>query len=258
VLLQWRKPITIALTPESITINSGNKAIHTINVDETATEKSSWSQVLTELESYAATIAANKVKFVISNNYVRYAILPWQTDVFSKNDWQSLAENNLREHYGNIVDNWQVTVAMQGYGKPMIISAIDQLLINRIDTLAKQFNWTVESIEPALMSVTNQYRNKINNTSFMLMTEQQRVLVAEIDKGCLVGFSVTSPLIGQEQNESNKLIKRILKMHSAGSSFIHYFGDQGLQANSDLESAKVIPLAINPEGSAMSIMLAKS
>ena len=129
MLQQWRKSVTIALTPESIAINSGEKVSRVIELET----NSSWSQVLTELENNISSIDSQKVRFILSNNMVRYAVLPWQSDIYSQQDWQSLAENHLRNVYGAMVDSWQVNVAMQGYGHSLIISAIDHALLDRLE-----------------------------------------------------------------------------------------------------------------------------
>lgn len=258
MLQQWRKSLTIALTPDSITINSGKKVLRTLAIESASAEKSSWLPVLSELEKSAAALAKNKVKFVISNNYIRYAVLPWQEDVFSQQDWQSLAENNMRERYGNVVDSWKVTVAMQGYGKPLLVSAIDQSLLARIETIAKQFSWQIESIEPALMTVVNHYKNKIKKSSLLMLVEKQGLLLAEIAKGHVVNCSVACPPVEAMAVETKLLLKRTLNCHAVeGTTAIHYFGLTQFLPRQESELTKIKPLDLSSEAMTMSAMLAK-
>ena len=252
MLQQWRKPVTLSLTPESIAINSGDKVIRVIELQDT----SSWSQVLTELEKNVANIGSRKVRFILSNNYVRYAVLPWQSDIYSQQDWQSLAENHLRSIYGNVVDSWKVSVAMQGYGKPLIVSAIDHGLLARLEEISKQFKWQIESIEPALMTVFNHYSNKFKSNDYLVMIEPQRVLLAEMGKKCIASFSLVCPVDGEEETESNKLISRsLLLKNNKLKSKLYVFNNGGLQLN--IESKNITIGSLGVDNNPMSLMLAE-
>lgn len=255
MLQRWRKPITIALTPESISINSGEKAIQVIELQKYA-NNDSWNQALIALEKDAINIRPGRLKFILSNHYVRYAILPWQSDIYSKQDWQSLAENHLRSLYGSVVESWKISVAMQGYGKPIIISAIDLLLLERLEVLAKEFDWIVMSVEPALMTVFNHYRNSVKANGFLMMIEPERVLLAEWVKNHFVSFTISCPTSGEELAESSKLIKRNIRLKSSALPVnINVFSNNENRLNS--EAGKIIINPLNSNHAVMSSMMAE-
>ena len=252
MLQQWRKSVTIALTPESIAINSGDKVSRVIELETS----SSWSQVLAELENNGSSITSRKVRIILSNNMVRYAVLPWQSDIYSQQDWQSLAENHLRNVYGAMVDSWRVNVAMQGYGNPLIVSAIDQGLLLRLEGIAQKFNWQIDAVEPALMTVFNQYSIQLKSNDYLLMVEPQRVLLAEMDGNGIIDFSLFSPVTGQELKESNNLINRALLLQSSElKNKLHVFGVDGSQLN--IESENIMINTLGVDNSTMSSMLAE-
>jgi len=258
VLQRWRKPITVVLTPECVVINSGKKASRVIELKTSMADKSSWSQALAELEKNAATIASCRVRFILSNHYVRYAVLPWQSDIYLHQDWQSLAENYLRTVHGNVVDDWKVSVAMQGYQNPLIVSAIDNLLVTQLEQLVTQFKWTLESIEPAFMSVLNHYHHKIKNNDCLMMIEPRRTVLAEITKGCLASFTIACPPTEQDSMESTKLIKRIRVLNNnKQSTAIHLFGEQALQPKGVVENMAISSLSEHAEHSVTALMLAE-
>ncbi|NQZ53778.1 MAG: hypothetical protein HRT93_05935 [Piscirickettsiaceae bacterium] len=255
MLPQWRKPTLIAITPDSITINSGDKENRVIDTENV----SSWAQVLIKLENNAATIKPGSIRFILSNHYVRYAVLPWQPDVFSQQDWQSLAENYMRTLYGNDIDNWTIRIAMQGYGQPLVISAIDQLLLMRLEALAQQYKWTIEAIEPALMSVMNHYHHKIKKHDWLMLAEPQRLLLAEITKGALVRFTVASPTVNQQSVEALNVVKRTMKLQQEMKSrHLHVFGKDTSLAEEEVDMLKASSLSIHnkSDNTSMSEMLA--
>lgn len=254
--LQWFKPTTIALTPESITINSGAKDIRTIDVPPSSAGKSSLGHVLAEFENFTASITAKNIKFIISNQYVRYGVLPWQADVYSQQDWQSLAENHLTEIHGNVVASWKVSVAMQGFGKPLLVSAVDLHVIAQLETLAEQNSWEIESIEPALVTISN-HHHKLRNNDWLMMIEPQHAILMKMFKGRVNEISIISPQKGQESVESEKLIKRSLLLQSEVSpKAIYLFGESILLPNMLVDNIKITPLLVNQELKEMRIILA--
>lgn len=246
MLQQWRKPVSIALTPEGIAINSGAKPRFIAVQSEMLTGPSSWGTVLTELANNTAEITARRVKFILSNHYIRYAILPWQAGVFSQQDWQSLAENHMRILYGDVINSWKISVAMQGYGQPLVISAIDHLLLEGLEELASQSIWKIDAVEPAFITTSNHYHHTIKKNSWLMMIEPQRILLAEIVKDTVVRFSVVFPPIGLETNESIKLLKRGLNRQNIDvESTVYLFGDQDLLPKLSIENIKSSLLLVN-------------
>ena len=259
MLQQWRKPVSIALTPEGITINSGSKPSFISVQAEMLAGPSSWGPVLTELANNTAKIAVRRVKFILSNHYIRYAILPWQSGVFSQQDWQSLAENHMRTLYGDVINSWKISVAMQGFGQPLVISAIDYLLLTGLEELSLQANWKIDAVEPAFMTVLNHYHHTIKKNSWLMMIEPQRILLAEMVKDTVVKFSVVFPPVGLEINESIKLLKRTSNIHNMDvASTVYLFGNHELLPKLSLENIKSSLLSVKTkaENTKMSSILA--
>lgn len=247
MLRRWRKPYTVVISPEGVILNSGSKLSRLVDTQLSVSSKPvSWLQVLTEFEKNSVSLAARPIKFIISNHYVRYAVLPWQSDIYSQQDWQSLAENHLRSVHGNVVDSWKISVAMQGYGEPLLISAIDKILLTRLQDLAKQYHWTIESIVPALFSVVNHYHRKIKKEAWLMIIEPQRSVLAEIINDVIVRFTVAFPPENQEKIECFNLVRRALKSrHNADSVVISVFGEQKLFADFTRENINISPLSAN-------------
>lgn len=248
MLQLWRKPHTMVISPEGVILNSGSKISRLVDMQLSLSNKPAlWTQVLTEFEENPISVAVTSpIRVIISNHYVRYAVLPWQTGIYSQQDWQSLAENHLRSVYGNVVDGWKISVAMQGYGKPLLISAIDHTLLARLQDMASQYHWTIDVIEPALFSVVNHYRHKIKKEAWLMMVEPQRSVLAEIINDVIVQFTVAFPPESQEKTASVNLVKRALKsQHKTDSVLIAIFGESQLLVDFNMENITLAPLSAN-------------
>ena len=136
MLRSWGKPATIALAPEGMAFRPAAAAAGDIRWLTSGTASRSWDIHLTELSGMAAELDVRHVRFILSSQFVRYAVLPWQASVFSGQDWQALGEHHLRKLFGGIAEAWEVRVALQGYGESVVICAIDRALLFRLKEIA--------------------------------------------------------------------------------------------------------------------------
>jgi len=173
------------------------------------TTSRSWESLLAELTAIAAELQIRHVRFILSSQFVRYAVLPWQPGVFSGQDWQALGEHHMRKLYGAVAESWEVRVAMQGHGESAVVCAIDRALLSRLEDIASEFGWVVHGIEPALMAVFNHHRQAMPATDhWLLLAEPQRLLLAEVANGQWQQFSVVSPPAGQESDACIAMVER--------------------------------------------------
>jgi hypothetical protein len=211
VLRPWGKPATIALAPEGIAFRPAGAPAADIRLLASQQTARSWDGRLTELSGMASELDVRRVRFILSSQYVRYAVLPWQEGIYSGQDWQALGEHHFRKMFGGIAETWEVRVALQGYGESVVICAIDRSLLSGIKEIAAQFHWAVHGIEPALMAVFNRHRREMTQEDYLLMlAEPQRLVLAEVAEGKWRRFAVASPPAGQEGQESVGMIERAL------------------------------------------------
>lgn len=210
MLRPWSKPVTLVLAPEGIALRTAGGEVQLLSTQ--ATERS-WESLLAELAEKAAELDLSDVRFVLSNHFVRYVVLPWQQGVFSSRDWQSLGEHHLRKVFGIVAEGWEVRVALQEHGESVVVCAIDRLLLDRIEAISAQHHWKVHGIEPALMAVFNYYRHELKAADFwLLLAEPQRLILAEVSAGQWKRFSVASPPSGQEQGEGLAMMERAMRV----------------------------------------------
>lgn len=134
-------------------------------------------------------LAGRKIKIILSNSWVRYLVVPWQQHVYAQKDWLALAQNLMRERYGARSADWDVQISMQGYRQPVLAAAIDRQLAEGLDRLAEQHRWQLQGIEPAFAALVNRYPRHWRGDSWLMIVEQNRLLLAESKAGVWQRFS---------------------------------------------------------------------
>lgn len=102
-----------------------------------------------------------RLRCVVGGDAVRYAVVPWNDELSSPQQRQRLAEQCLRETYGDTALGWTVSQHSDRHGTATLACAIDKTLIDRLDAVAQARGLTLASIQPVLMHAFNQVRRRI-------------------------------------------------------------------------------------------------
>lgn len=207
MLLPWSKRSTIALGANGLAIKHNN-ALPVVLA--TADDCYQNAKVMTDaLIAVADTVEADAVEFVVSNHFVRYIVLPWQGGVVSRQDWIALAQHAFRKQFGAVAEQWDVRVSLAAYGQSVVACAIEQSLINSLQTIASEQGWQLAVIEPVLMTLM-QTLTLQKEKVWVLIGEPERVLLATYIDGEWKSFAMINPPKGLEITQSHQLIKRLL------------------------------------------------
>ncbi len=161
--------------------------------------------VVEVLQQHAALLEGQKIRLVLSNAFVRFAVLPWREGVIGRQDWLGLAQHAFRQDYGNAAETWNIRVSLGAYGEPVIASAIDKTFYDGLIAAANQIGFTWHSIAPLAMGLLNRQR-----TAWLLIAEPQHLLLCQTAQGQLQQVSVASPPTGQESLVAQQMIARAL------------------------------------------------
>lgn len=225
--LPWFKSSTIALAPEGIALREAGS--DNIRLLKTMASPAAWETLLAELRSMADGLGLRRVRFILSSQFVRYAVLPSQAGVVSGRDWQGLGEQYLHKLYGAVADNWEVRVSLQEVGEPVVACAIDRTFIAALEEVAHGAHWQIDGMEPVLMAVVNQYRRALPASHWLLLAEPQRVLLAEVMDGQWQRFSVALPPAGEEKQAGANMMERAMQHHDGKApAQLACFGESAL------------------------------
>lgn len=203
---------TIALAADGIALRETGKTAQMLASADT--HYISRLELTNALKSVASNIKAKRVRFVISNHFVRYGVLPWQAGVSARQDWLALAQHDFRKRFGPVADQWQVRVSLNGYGKSVVTSAVDQALLDDLQTLAQTQQWQIVSIEPILTSVLQAQHNSQKQSpqnTWLIIAEPERVLLCETNQQEWQRFTQIAPPSGFEAKQTAQQILRSLQ-----------------------------------------------
>ena len=160
----WKAEINVGLCPDRLVLASQHAPFHT------------GGQPLEALEELATE---TKLCVVLSNHFVRYAVLQWSSALTSESDWTSFAEHSFASVYGDTAREWRIRVSDAGAGKPRVACAIDAGLLARLAAIP-----AVVSIQPYLMAAFNARRRSVRERSFWFVVQESgRLTFALVAEG---------------------------------------------------------------------------
>jgi len=162
-----------------------------------ATGEAPWQPALTTLSSVLQDNAGAEAVVVLSNHFVRYALVPFHERLVRPADDLALARHQFLEAYGPLAANWSVRMSDTGRDRgPRLACAIDGGLLEALRKLCREQRIALISVQPYLMAAFNQWQAQFDSTGSFALLEAGRL--------CLLRFrdaqwqSVTSRRIGAD------------------------------------------------------------
>lgn len=103
----------------------------------------------------------SRLSCVLAGESVRYGVVPWRDELSSPAQRQVLAEHCFHEIHGAAAQAWTVRQTGPRYGAATLACAVDTLLLDRLDALARERGLVLASVQPALVQAFNQARRAI-------------------------------------------------------------------------------------------------
>lgn len=151
--------------------DSGNLAELLAHIQKAVKERPSWQRT-------------GKLTVILGNNWVRYTALPWVDDFMRREERLSYARIAMVKQYGQAANEWEIRLSEAEFGAPWLAAGVDAMLIEEFDSLAETNHWHLESIQPALMTIANEFRLRLANGAVRLvLMERDRAVVARLDDG---------------------------------------------------------------------------
>lgn len=147
---------------------------------------------------------------VLSNHFVRYALLPWSDQVTGAQERQALARILFEKHFGSQAAGWSIRLSDGAYGEASLASAVDPQLPDAILATCAAAGLKSPSIQPALMTVFNDHRRQLTapNACLVVAEPGKLGLLAAHHGQCLAVR--TMPFHGELAAELGPLVRREL------------------------------------------------
>jgi hypothetical protein len=126
---------------------------------------------------------------VLADQFVRYALLPWNEAVKHPEQWLALARHRFGALHGAAAAAWDVKVTDTAPLGPRLACAVDRELIEGLASAFVTAGVNLVSVQPFLVAAFNRIRQTIGNGSCWIVVEEPgRLTLALIQRGAWVAI----------------------------------------------------------------------
>ena len=145
-----------------------------------------WRAALVELEAALPGYAGgrNAATVILSNHFMRYALVPWQDELADAEEELSFARHCFTRIYGDSAQQWVLRLSPQGHEAPRLASAADAELLDALRAVFDRSGIALRSIQPHLMAAFNGLRGQLGRRSgWFALLEQGNLCLALLHRG---------------------------------------------------------------------------
>ena len=132
----------------------------------------------------AMDLPKGKVSVVVSNHFVRYALVPWSAALSGAAEETAYVRHHFLRVYGERAKAWSFRASPASRGAPRLCSAIDTAFLQEIKNLFAKGKSKLVSLQPELMATFNRWRGKVPAAgAWLVMAEPERACIGLYAKG---------------------------------------------------------------------------
>jgi hypothetical protein len=125
-----------------------------------------------------------RAELVLSNHFVRYAIVPWRDDLGSEAERRAFMRHCFARIYGAPAETWELRVSEMRYGVAAVASAVEPGLLAALRSASGPAALRLVSIDPLLAAAFNRARRQIvAGRYWFAVAEPGRLCSAYIEEG---------------------------------------------------------------------------
>ena len=187
----WRDEVRIALQPDRVTLARVSRrwrphvsAKHVVRCSSDATAP--WKPCLEALrEALEQPFARDAdAHLVISNHFVRYALVPWSEHLASDEEKRAWVRHHFAEIYGEPESPAEYRWSEDGPDAACVASALDAEFIGGIRAAFEPASLRLRSVRPYLMAAFNRWQRRVEGDPvWFVLPETGRVCIASLANG---------------------------------------------------------------------------
>ncbi len=152
-----------------------------------------WRAALDALPGVLAGMKQQEVSVVLADQFVRYALLPWNAAVKSEAQWLGLARHRLSAIHGAAAAGWEVKLAQTAANGPRLACAVDRELLEALAAKFDAAGVALVSVQPFLVSAFNKLRGGLlggigGGSCWLVVEEPGRLTIAAIQRGVWIAI----------------------------------------------------------------------
>lgn len=143
-----------------------------------------WRGAVQALQAALPAHAGRSVRVILSNRLVRYALVPWSAALSDAAEEAAFARHCFERVHGEAAAQWELRVSAGGDGAPMLASAVDARLLDALREAFAGAGVRLDSIQPRLMAVCNEYRRRLHGRhAWLALLEPGSLCLALLQQG---------------------------------------------------------------------------
>ena len=146
----------------------------------------SWEGAVQVLDKLLAQYAEERplVTIVLSNHFVRYALVPWSDLISSDEQQMAFTRHCFEVTYGAMSAAWVVRLSRTTVGAAQIASAVDEKLLAACNEVVKRHGLRLASVQPYLMSAFNRLKLQFQDLdAWFALVEPGSICLAQLQQG---------------------------------------------------------------------------
>ena len=184
--LLWRNHLRISLAADRLVLRANKSRISVVEVQINPND-TEWRAAVDALPGVLASFRNHDASLVLADQFVRYALLPWNAALKSGEQWLALARHRLGAVHGAAAAEWDVKLTETAPAGPRLACAVDRALLGELAATFTAANERLISVQPFLVAAFNRIRTTIGSASCWLVIEEQgRLTLAFIQHGVWV------------------------------------------------------------------------
>lgn len=140
---------SVSLAPHRVALVEQHALRGARLVAEGVPARPDWTAALATLSDLLPAKVAGRVRLVVSSHWLHYQMLPWNELLARRQDALNLARAQFTRVYGNLTLG-SMTLADQGWGKPVLACAIPAELEALVATTVIRHGLQLEALRPDL------------------------------------------------------------------------------------------------------------
>jgi hypothetical protein len=135
--------------------------------------KPAWTGALATLEQqlHGMPIKRASLQIVLSNRFVRYALIPWQAGLHGAREDAAYVRHYFAQMFGGNADDWDICVSGAPDRQPRLASAIDAALLAALRDLCALAGLRLSAVSPQLSITFNRYRRSLPSSGWIVLVE---------------------------------------------------------------------------------------
>ncbi len=160
--------------------------MHEFPCEPPASEDLPWAGALRALEAAVPALSGGRsyASVILSNHFMRYALVPWSNAVSDAKEEIAYAQHSFSELYGRDSGEWELRISRGQGCMPQMASAVDGRLLGSLREVLERGGFDLKSIRPHLMQAYNACHAVLRDRSaWLALVEDGSLCLALLQKG---------------------------------------------------------------------------